>query len=282
MNLSNANNRQSPFKIIGNIYYVGSKFVSCHLFTSEEGHILIDAGMPGDGPIILKNIKEIGFNINDIKYLLITHSHLDHIGSAAYIKKETGAIVCVGDADIPAAEQKQIKRYDRYGNKTESVISVDELSNNERVFMNFSPIKVDQTLNDGDLLKIGTTEIQVYHMPGHTSGSCTFGFQVEYSGKKYNGLLPGGIGVNVFNENLLKNNIWGANIKDYIIGLKQMQSMDVDVWLGAHPFFNNTFEKVSQINQNKSSHPFIDADGGKEFLANWLKEAELVLSKMYE
>ena len=281
MSLMYDKTKQTPFNMIGNIFYVGTKFVSSHLFTSEKGHILIDACMPDDGPVILENIKALGFDVYDIRYLLITHAHIDHVGSAAYIAKETGASVCVGEADVPAAEHGQIMRYDKFGNKTGVDLSTEVMGNEKKYWLNFEPVEVDRTLNDGDYIKLGTTAIKVYHIPGHTVASCRFSFQVEYKRKKYSGLLPGGISVNVFQDEILKDNIFGANIYDYINGLKQMQTMDVDVWLGAHPFFNETFEKWERLQQhNENINQYIDPEGGKIFLNKWLKEAEDVLRKL--
>ena len=281
MSLMYDKTKQTPFNMIDNIFYVGTKFVSSHIFTSEEGHILIDACMPEDGPVILDNIKELGFDTRDIRYLLITHVHIDHVGSAAYIAKETGANICVGKADVSLVEHGQIIRFDKLGNKTEVDLSQEVLRNKKKYWLNFEPVEVDRTLNDGDYINSGTTVIKVCHIPGHTAGSCSFSFEVEYKGKKYNGLLPGGIGVNVFQDEFLKDNIFGANINDYINGIKQMQTMDVDVWLGAHPFFNETFEKWERLKQhNENINLYIDPEGGKFFLNKWLKEAEDVLRKL--
>lgn len=272
---------QAPFNIIGNIFYVGTKFVSSHLFTSPKGHVLIDAGMPKDGATILENIEKLGFRGRDIRYLLITHAHIDHLGGAAHVVKETGASACIGEADVPIAEHGRIERYDRFGNKTKIDISSKVMARKKQYLMNFEAIEIVRRIKDGEHLKIDTTVIEFFHTPGHTAGSFGFGFQVESNGTKYNGFLPGGIGAIVFRDNFIKDNISGANVNAYIDSLKRMQKMDVDVWLGAHPFFNNTLEKWERLRKgNSNANPFIDPEGGKVFLCHWLKEAENVLSRL--
>jgi len=281
MSLMYDKTKQTPFNVIGNIFYVGTKFVSSHLFTSEEGHILVDACMPGDGPAIVASITELGFDAHDIRYVLITHAHIDHVGSAAYIAKETGARVCVGEADVSAAQHGPIMRYDTFGHATGVDVTAEVLADKEKYWLNFDPVEVGQTLHDGDCIELGTTALTVHHTPGHSAGSCNFSFHVEDRGKTYYGLLPGGIGVNVFQDDVLRDNIFGAHITDYIHGLKQMQTLDVDVWLGAHPFFNDTFEKWKRAQQHpENTNPYIDPEGGKKFLAAWLKEAEDVLRRL--
>ncbi|MCP4611305.1 MAG: MBL fold metallo-hydrolase [Planctomycetes bacterium] len=281
MNLTYGNTYQPPFNIIENIFYVGTKFVSSHLFTSPKGHILIDAGMPKDGATILENIEKLGFRGRDIRYLLITHAHIDHLGGAAHVVKETGASACIGEADVPIAEHGPIERYDKFGNKTRVDISSKVMAHKKQYLVNFEPIEIVRRIKDGEHLEIGTTAIEFFHTPGHTAGSFGFGFQVESNGKKYRGFLPGGIGANVFGDNFIKDNISGANINAYIDSLKRMKKMDVDVWLGAHPFFNNTLEKWERLRKRNSNvNPFIDPEGGKVFLYHWLKEAENVLSRL--
>ncbi len=272
--------KQPPFNMIGNIYYVGTKFVSSHLFTSSEGHILIDTCMPGDGVLILNNIKKLGFDICDIRYIFITHAHIDHIGSAAYIAKETGARICIGNEDVAIAEHRQIMRYDKFGNRTKNDLTNDVLSNKKEYFMDFEAVKVDEILKDKDCYELGTTKIEVHHTPGHTAGASSFSFQVEYKGKEFNGFLPGGIGVNVFQYELMKDNIFGASIDRYIDQLEQIKAMNVDVWLGAHPFFNETFEKKKRAShQHENINPYIDAEGGKNYIRKWLTEAKEILEE---
>lgn len=93
------------FRMIDDIYHVGSRFVSSHLITSDEGHMLIDTCMPDTGPFTLKGIVDLGFDPKDVKYILITHAHVDHLDSTRLLAEETGAKVCTGEADVQAAQE---------------------------------------------------------------------------------------------------------------------------------------------------------------------------------
>jgi len=94
------------FRMIDDIYYVGSRFVSSHLITSEEGHVLIDTCMPDTGPFILKGIVDLGFYPKDVEYILISHAHVDHLGSTRLLAEETEAKVCIGEAHVEAAQKR--------------------------------------------------------------------------------------------------------------------------------------------------------------------------------
>jgi len=248
----------NSFHMIGNIYFVGTRQVSSHLFASKDGHILIDACMPDSGPSILKDIKDLGFSPDDIRYLLISHGHADHLGSAAFLKGKTGAAICIGEADVVAAEK---------GSKTRAGLT------------GYKTFKVDRALNEGDVITVGNNSILIYHTPGHTPGSCSFGFEIKEGACIYQGMLFGGAGTNVFEEKNLKRNIYGGTIDDFQKTLKRLLYFDVDVWLGNHPQQNKTFQKLERLRQGASPNPYIDPDGWKDFIRANLAKAEGFLEK---
>ncbi len=268
-----------PFNIIDNIYYVGTDFVSSHLFTSEKGHILIDTCLPGEGGLILKNIKTLGFNPGDIKRVFITHSHFDHIGGAAQIAKETGAEIFIGEQEINTAMHQKIIRYDKFGNKTEDDITGKVLSNKQKYFMNFEPVNKCVALKHNSVHQLGNIVLKAVHTPGHSAGAFSFAFQVINNGKSYNGFIPGGIGANVFSNTILEDNVFGANINDYIQTLEGLKKHEADIWLGAHPFFNRTFEKKDQsLKQNTNS--FIEAASNCDNIDSLLSEAKEIKNRL--
>jgi len=250
---------QDAFQLIDNIYYVGTTKVSSHLFTSGDGHVLIDACYPDDGSVISRNIRTLGIDPKDIRYLLITHAHTDHLGGAAYLADQTGACVCIGKRDVHAAE---------HGSKIQKGLT------------GFMPVKIDKALREDDCINVGQISIQVYDTPGHTPGCCSFGFEVKDRDKRYNGLLFGGPGVNVFQKENLKRNIYGGTIKDFINSVKRLLTFEVDVWLGAHPGLNHTFEKREQLQQSNESNPYVDPQGWKSFLKQCLLNAEQLLPEI--
>jgi len=247
----------SPFHIIDNIYYIGTDFVSSHIFTSKEGHILLDTCWPDSGPGILNGVTELGFSPKDIRYLVISHAHIDHLGSTALLAKETGATICVGEADVEAAEK---------GSTTQAGL------------VGFETFKVHRPLKEGDVIAVGGRRLHVYHTPGHTPGCCSFGFKVQDENRTYRGMLFGGAGLNVFEEENLKRNIYGGTIEDLRKSLERMLRFDAKVWLGNHPFHNDTFQKLEHLRQGIRPNPYIDPDGWKAFLTARLVEVEELLS----
>jgi metallo-beta-lactamase class B len=233
------------FRMIGDIYYVGDRGVSSHLITSDDGHVLIDTCMPRTGPFILKSVVDLGFDPRDIKYILVTHAHIDHLGSVKLLAEVTKAEVCIGEADMEAAEKGSTTSYGLVG---------------------FEPFKVDVPLKEGDTITVGDKEIKVYHTPGHTPGCCSYGFRVENNGNEYEGFIFGGPGVNVFVKANLQRNIYGGTIQDFKSTLDRLESLPVEVWLGAHPGQNKTFDKLELLRGGVKSNPYIDPKGWKEYL----------------
>ena len=91
----------NPFRMIGNVYYVGSKDLASYLITTPEGLILINSSLPSSVPLIRKSVEALGFHFKDVKILLISHAHWDHAAGSAEIKRLTGAKYMVMDADVP-------------------------------------------------------------------------------------------------------------------------------------------------------------------------------------
>src|SRR6266576_54524 len=141
------NKPTEPFKIIDNVYYVGTDGLASYLITSPQGHILVDTVMPEATSQIKASIEKLGFKITDIKYLLNTHAHIDHTGGFAELKQASGA-------DKPLHE----------GGYYPGAREVKELD--------FPPVKVDRTVREGDTVKIGDVTLTARETPGHSPG-CT-------------------------------------------------------------------------------------------------------------
>lgn len=234
------------FRVIGDVYYVGTDRVSSHLITSKAGHILLDTCMPDSGPTILENITDLGFDPKDVKYILITHAHIDHLGSAKFLAARTGAKICMHTADVQAAEKPD---------RTKMGLT------------EFEPFKVDRVLKDGDVVRVGDKQVQAIHSPGHTPGCLSFAFTVRDGGREYRCILFGGPGVNVFQPKNLQRGIYGGTMEDFFKTLDRLAAMPVDVWLGAHPNLNQTFQRQQRLAQGETPNPFIDPEGWKQFLA---------------
>src|SRR4029077_20283396 len=130
-----------PHRMIGNIYYVGSRGLASYLITTPAGHILINSNLKTSIPLIRESVEKLGFHFNDIKILLISHAHFDHDAGSVEILKLTGAKYMVMDADVGVVES---------GGKTDFQYGDDST-------LLYPVAKVDRVLHDGDEVKLGDT-----------------------------------------------------------------------------------------------------------------------------
>lgn len=217
-----------PFRIAGNLYYVGTYELASYLITTLKGNILINTGLASSAPLIKKNIEKLGFNFNDIKILLITHAHYDHVGAMAEIKKMTGAKLIVDAADAPVLADGGSSDYElgKYG-------------------VTFAPVKADRLLHDSDTVTLGDMQLVMLHHPGHTKGSCSYLFNVKDEKRTYKVLIanmPSIIIDGKFSE--VKSYPGIAN--DYAYTLSHMKTLSFDIWLASH---------ASQFNLHAKHNP---------------------------
>lgn len=205
-----------PFRIAGNLYYVGTYDLASYLIVTDKGHILINTGLANSLPIIKNNIKALGFDYQSIKILLLTQAHFDHLGAMADIKRETGAILYVNknDANELISGGKSDYELGKYG-------------------VSFKPVKADHLLNDSDQIKLGSTTIKMLDHPGHTKGSCSFLYQTSDGDSRYKILIanfPSIITDRKFPEVKDYPNI----LADYAKTFKAMQNIDFNLWVASH------------------------------------------------
>src|ERR1019366_9261593 len=164
-----------PYRIIGNVYYVGSQGLASYLITTPQGHILINSSLANSVPLIRDSIEKLGFHFSDVKILLISHAHWDHCAGSAAIKNLTGAKYMVMDADAPEIEAGGKGNF-QYGNSPD---------------MLYPPAKVDRVLHDGDEVKLGDAVLVAHLTPGHTKGCTTWTTKVAEAGRTYNVVIVG-------------------------------------------------------------------------------------------
>jgi len=205
-----------PFRIAGNLYYVGSYDLACYLITSKKGHILINTGLASSEELIKKNVKSLGFKFTDIKILLTTQAHYDHLGAMAAIKKETGAKMMVDEADADVMENGGSNDY-ALGGKGDM----------------YAPIQADSLLHDGDSIRMGENVLVMLHHPGHTKGSCSFMVTTRDKKKTYKVLIanmPTIVTDKRFNEIAEYPDI----ADEYANTLRSMQQLKFDLWVASH------------------------------------------------
>jgi metallo-beta-lactamase class B len=237
-----------PFKIAGNLYYVGSKGLANYLITTPQGHILINSDLPENVPLIRASIEQLGFKFADVKILLISHAHSDHNAASDSIKKLTGAKYMVMDADVPVVESGGKTDF-QYGNGTSPL---------------YPPTKVDRVLHDGDEVRLGGTVLVAHLTPGHTKGCTTFTMKVEEGGRRYDVVIVGSPNVNP-GYRLVNNAAYPEIAADYQRMFRVLKALPCDLFLGAHGSYFGLDAKYARLKE-RGVAAFVDPDGYRTFV----------------
>nr|AIA12063.1 L1_beta_lactamase [uncultured bacterium] len=237
-----------PFRIVGNIYYVGATEVSSFLITTPEGHILLDSGMAETVPLIQANLKKLGFKIEDVKILINSHAHYDHAGGLADLKELTGASLMTSEADAALLAN---------GGKGDFQWG-DTLS--------YKPVKVDRVLRDNDKVELGGVTLIARLTPGHTKGSTTWMMKANEAGKQLDVIFTGSTSAPGYK--LVDNPKYPNIVADYTYAFRLLKSLHCDVFLGPHGSFFSLLDKAARLKQGEKNNPFIDPKGYRAFLEN--------------
>ncbi len=205
-----------PFRIAGNLYYIGTYDLASYLIVTSKGNILINTGLANSLPIIKNNIKKLGFKYQDTKILLLTQAHYDHLGAMADIKKETGAKLYVdeADADVLKSGGKSDYELGKYG-------------------VTFKPVKPDYILKDKNVVTLGDAKLTMLHHPGHTKGSCSFLFETKDSKRSYKVLIAN-MPTIIVDKKFSEVTSYPSIEKDYEYTLNAMKNLDFDIWVASH------------------------------------------------
>jgi metallo-beta-lactamase class B len=233
-------------KVVGNVYYVGSKDLATFLITTSEGHILINSGFERTVPLIQKSVESLGFKMTDVKILLASHAHSDHVAGHALLQKLTGAKVYVmrGDDQVIAS-----------GGKGQYMYTISR----------WAPCKVDRVLEDRDEIKLGGITLVARLTPGHTRGCTTWTWRAEDGGKKYDVVVIGSPNVNP-GFRLVNNNDYPEIAADFAMTFEVLKSLPCDVFLGAHGGYYGMMERYDLLKKGHAN-AFVNPEGYKAFVA---------------
>lgn len=220
-----------PHKIIANIYFVGPQALGSFLINTAEGLILINSDYEATVPVIRASVEKLGFRFTDIKILLGSHAHGDHMEGDAIVKELTGARVMAMEQDVPALQKMTP------GGK---------------------PHPIDKVLHDGDQVTLGGSTLVAHLTAGHTKGCTTWTMRVEDGGKPYDVVIVGSVGVNP-GVKLVNNSDYPEIADDYARSFKTLKALHCDVPLGSHPAMYRLAEKYAKL--GKGPNPFIDPQG---------------------
>jgi len=225
------NKQFPPHKIVGNLYYVGTESLASFLIVTPAGDILINSAYEVTVPVIRDSVENLGFHFSDIKILLGSHAHADHMQGDALVKQLTGAKLMVMQEDIPALL---------------------------KIMPGGKPQVVDRILHDGDEVSLGGTTLVAHLTPGHTRGCTTWSTKID----GYNIVVICSVGVNPGYQ--LVNNKDVPHIADeYIHSFALLRSLPCDIPLGSHPAMYNMMEKYAKLGKT-ATNPFIDPEGYKK------------------
>lgn len=235
-----------PFRIAGNLYYVGATDITSYLITTPDGHILLDGGFVETVPLIRDSVKKLGFRMEDVKILLHSHAHYDHVGGLAAIKEQTGAKLVASKEDAPLLAR---------GGKGDPVLA-DKLP--------FPPVQADRLVKDGDTVTLGGITLTAHLTPGHTPGCTTWAMKVEDGGKRRDVVFV--CSTSILPETRLgKDESYPGITGDYARTFRVLRGLPCDIFLASHGSFFSLLDKAERLRKGEPN-PFVDPEGYRGYV----------------
>lgn len=242
---ANADEAFPGHRVVGNTYYVGSKALATYLITTPDGHILINSGFEETVPLIRASVESLGFKMRDVKIILASHAHSDHVAGHALLKELTGAKVFVmrGDDGVIASGGKGQYLYED---------------------SRWKECEVDRVLKDREEVKLGGTTLVARLTPGHTRGCTTWVWSETEGDKKFNVVVIGSPNVNP-GYRLVENKEYPEIAADYSKTFEVLKSLPCDIFLGAHGDYYGMLAKYERL-KDAEKNPFRDPDGYRDYV----------------
>jgi len=252
-------NAREPFQIADNLYYVGTEDLSSYLFTSEAGHILIDAPLDENVPQIVASIRSLGFDPADIRIQLASHAHLDHVGGLAAMERVTGAQLLISEPDAPYVIQGKD-------------FGLDGMTNG------YPPASVTRTFRNMETIRLGDIALTAHLTPGHTPGCTSWSGTVRIQGEPYDF-------VSVCSLSVLGNYELGGDeptyqgqARDYCTSVAHLESLDPDIFLGAHGSWFGIDDKQAKRKAGDAK-AFVEREMYRDYLSQARASIERALSR---
>lgn len=218
------NRSTEPFRIAGNVHYVGTEALGAFLVATPEGHVLIDGALPESADQIAANIRRLGFRVEDVKYLLISHAHLDHAGGLARLKELSGAKLLASAGDTPELESGKVTYRDSW---------------------DFPAVKVDRVVRDGEQFSIGGTTMTAHVTPGHTKGCTSWRARVEHDKRPIEMIFA--CSLTVAGQPLVGDSGYPSAAADFRESFAKLKRLEADVYVTFHTGFFDMDEKRKRL-----------------------------------
>ena len=240
-----------PHKVIGNVYAVGTAMLNSYLITTPQGHILINTNFEDTVPLLRDAVEKAGFKMTDIKIILGSHAHGDHMQADAIVKELTGgAQVMAMEQDVPALKNMKAP--------------------------SGKPHPIDRVLKDGDTVTLGGTTLTAHLTPGHTRGCTTWTMKATEGGRTYDvAIACGGLQEDA---RLVNNKNYPEIADDFAKAIAVYKKLPVDVFLASHSWFFDPAGKYKRMSTEKTN-PYIDPAGFKAWVANMEKNHASLLAE---
>jgi len=243
-----------PFRIAGNIYYVGSADATSYLIVTPKGNILLDTGMKELVPQVAANIVKLGFKVEDTRFILNSHAHFDHAGGIAEMRRLTKAKFLASEFDTPLLVRG----------------GLDDPNFGDQ--FPFEKTVPDETFRNGKKVSLGGTTLTANITSGHTKGCTTWTTTVKDAGKNFNVIFV--CSVSAPGYKLIGNEKYPEIVADYRRSFGWFLHQRVDIFLGSHAGFFNLEAKRKQLGAASKRNPFIDPSGYRQFIENNVKAFE--------
>jgi metallo-beta-lactamase class B len=234
-----------PFRIAGNLYYVGAIEIGCYLITTPQGHFLLDGGFVETAPQIERNIAQLGFKLTDVKVLLNSHAHFDHAGGLTELKKVTGAKFAASEGDAELLRRGGHDDF-RFGDT-----------------IPFPPIAPDRIIRDGESIQLGDQVMTAHATPGHTKGNTTWTTKIRDGNKTYDVVFVGS--QSSLDYKFVGEESYPGIRADFEKSFAILNRLPCDIFLGSHGTFFHLLEQHERLLRG-DAHAFVDPDGYKQYL----------------
>ncbi len=247
----------APVELFDGVYWVGTEGLGAYLFTSDDGHVLLDVGMPQSAGDVMASIESFGFAVEDIRYLLNTQAHFDHSGGLAAVKAASGAAMLASEGDRYSLEEGVYEGWE------------------SRQEFDFPPVAVDRVLEDGEVVRVGDVTLTAVMTPGHSPGCTSWAFTARQGDAEYRALVF--CSASVAANRLAPDPQYPGIVEDYRKTFERMKDLDVDVWLAPHA---EQFDLHAKLAARTAGNPLAFVDPGEKdrHMAEFERDFEAALA----